>query len=100
MYKALKKLAQTIHADAVDHGLWDSEDRYDCILLILDELREMLEAVHEPEDFAEELADVIIISLSSAVHLGINISAEIQNKVAYNRGRPHKHGKEEPSCKA
>lgn len=100
----LNDLRDEIYQDAVEHGLWDPEWTYpldDCCELINDELRELAEAADDYEckeasidNFCEELADVIIISLSVAGKLGIDIDAAVKRKMEINRERPYKHGKE------
>ena len=47
---------------------------------------------------AEELADVIIASLSVAGKLGIDIDAAVRGKMEINKARPWKHRKEEKPC--
>ena len=46
------------------------------------------------EAYTEELADVIIASLSVAGKLGIDIDAAVRRKMEINKARPWKHGKE------
>lgn len=46
-------------------------------------------------NYAEELADVIIASLSVAGKLGIDIDAEVRRKMQKNKERTWKHGKGE-----
>lgn len=41
------------------------------------------------------MADVIIMSMSVAGKLGIDIDAAVKRKMEINRQRPWKHGKEE-----
>jgi NTP pyrophosphatase (non-canonical NTP hydrolase) len=41
---------------------------------------------------AEELADIIIRAMDTAVTLGIDIGEAIAGKDAYNQTRPYKHG--------
>jgi NTP pyrophosphatase (non-canonical NTP hydrolase) len=41
---------------------------------------------------AEELADIIIRAMDTAVTLGIDIGAAIASKDSYNQTRPYKHG--------
>lgn len=53
-----------------------------------------LEQAEEADEYAEELADVIIASLSVAGKLGIDIDAAVKRKMEINRQRPWKHGKE------
>ena len=58
------------------------------------EVDELEGSVEYEEDYAEELADVIIASLSVAGKLGIDIDAAVRRKMEINKGRPWKHGKE------
>ena len=107
---ALAYLAKVIYMDAVAHGLWDDPTvaldnsnglkyvRRRCTLLIREELSEACEAASDAACFAEELADVIIMTLSAAGHLGIDITDAILKKVAVNHERPYKHGKELSTC--
>ena len=46
------------------------------------------------KEYAEELADVIIASLSVAGKLGIDIDEAVRRKMEINKARPWKHGKE------
>ena len=104
----LNTLRDAIYEDAVAHGLWDDEEDYmptDCMYFIKDEVSELDCAAIDWEDdvcndnsaFCEELADVIIMCLSVAGKLGIDIDAEVRRKMEINRERPWKHGKE-PEC--
>lgn len=47
----------------------------------------------QEEDFAEEVADVIIRALDVAGYFGWNIGDVILHKVNVNRSRPHRHSK-------
>lgn len=47
----------------------------------------------KPEGFPTELADVIIRTLDLAEMLGVDLSAVIDEKLAYNQTRAHMHGK-------
>lgn len=47
----------------------------------------------EAEGYPTELADIIIRTLDLAYMLGIDIHQAVQNKLAFNAGRGHKHGK-------
>ena len=53
-----------------------------------------LEMTLSEEEYVEELADVIIASLSVAGKLGIDIDAAVKRKMEINKARPWKHGKE------
>ena len=107
---ALGYLAKVIYMDAVAHGLWDDPTvaldnpngmkyvRRRCTLLIREEVAEACEDAGSAEKYAEELADVIIMTMSTAGHLGINIADAILQKIAVNHERPYKHGKELSAC--
>ena len=105
---SLNTLRDAIYGDAVAHGLW--EEYYpaatDCVDFIRDEVIELEYAAMNwrngynenskfyPE-FCQELADVIIMCLSVAGKLGIDIDAAVRRKMEINRARPWKHGKED-----
>ena len=116
---SLNTLRDAIYEDAVAHGLWEDTDY--TVQLILHSLKladrttayrkkitrewatkiisleidELLASVEYEADYADELADVIIASLSVAGKLGIDIDAAVRRKMEINKGRPWKHGKEE-----
>jgi NTP pyrophosphatase (non-canonical NTP hydrolase) len=47
----------------------------------------------KPEGFGSEVADVFIRLLDTCERRGIDLLAEYERKMAYNRTRPYKHGK-------
>ena len=114
---SLNTLRDAIYEDAVAHGLWESTDytvntvlkdmggygesfdpdevmRSYAVQAIHWELIELQDASDNAEAYAEELADVIIASLSVAGKLGIDIDAAVRRKMEINKARPWKHGKE------
>lgn len=100
---SLNSLRDAIYEDAVKHGLWERHygPAY-CAELIHDEASELdlasMDWERDDNDdsaFCEELADVIIMCLSVAGHLGIDIDAAVRRKMEINKGRPWKHGKDE-----
>ena len=106
---SLNDMRDAIYEDAVAHGLWDKYKYYpatDCVNFIRDEVIELEYAAMNwrngyeenselyPE-FCHELADVIIMSLSVAGKLGIDIDAAVRSKMEINKARPWKHGEEE-----
>ena len=114
---SLNDLRDAIYEDAVAHGLWESTDyTVKCYMeranlfgfpsdrdaklralaaqVVYMEANE-LEQAEEADKYAEELADVIIASLSVAGKLGIDIDAAVRRKMEINKSRPWKHGKEE-----
>lgn len=101
----LNDLRDAIYEDAVEHGLWDDDEDYiptDCVYFIKDEVCELDCAAMDWEDdvcndnsaFCDELSDVIIMCLSVAGYLGIDIDAAVRRKMEINKARPWKHGKE------
>lgn len=112
--ETLDRLGRYIHDWAVDKGFW-AKPRNDgeMIALMHSELSEALEAIrevqpelggyhgsqpskHVPEITAleEEMADTIIRILDFSYAKGLRIGRAVRMKMAFNEGRPHKHGKE------
>lgn len=106
----LNDLRDEIYQDAVAHGLWEGAEyetaaqmgveMYHAACRIGDEVQELKdEAVHagsgKDHGFPVELADVIIMALSIAGHFNIDIDDEVRRKMAINKERPWKHGKED-----
>ena len=117
MHTSLNTLRDAIYENAVAHGLWESTDYTvkECIEearqegepadqeemmrgwameAIRREVNELEYASADAEAYAEELADVIIASLSVAGKLGIDIDEAVRRKMEINKARPWKHGKE------
>ena len=118
MHTSLNTLRDAIYEDAVAHGLWEGTD---CIVkecidaaiqegepadqeemmrglameFIRREVNELDEASVNAEAYTDELADVIIVSLSVAGKLGIDIDEAVRRKMEINKARTWKHGKEE-----
>ena len=102
---SLNTLRDEVYEDAVAHGLYDDEKynrahpfgvMYTCRNLarrIKDEVNELITSTYQQtmEHFAEELADIIIICLSVAGHLGIDIDAAVKRKMEINKQRSWKH---------
>ena len=106
----LNTMRDAIYEDAVAHGLWEEKDGpYRCADIIAKEARKLIKEadhlsiyIHGSIDYtspcsnyAEQLADVIIASLSVAGKLGIDIDAAVRSKMEINKARPWKHGKDE-----
>ena len=70
-----------------------SEERLRCACLVLAEAEEAKNAAEARLEYQEELADVVIMALSAAAYLNINIGEEVERKMRINRGRPYLHGK-------
>ena len=106
----LNALRDEVYQDAMAHGLWEKAEldaaaerekmgptwgenllRGAGASKIWDEALELDRAWKNPEHYAEELADVIIMSLSVAGKLGIDIDAAVKRKMEINKHRPWKH---------
>lgn len=74
----------------------DDRSRAKILALIHSEVSEALEAdrVGDEDNYAEELADTVIRLLDHAESEGIDLEAEVEEKMDVNRGREHKHGKD------
>lgn len=99
--EAFYQLGKAIHMNAAAKGFWDDVKRGDVrhrlslLMLIATEVAEAAEAVRKGDDenFAEELADIVIRVLDVSSAFGIPIGQEIIRKMGVNRERPRKHGK-------
>lgn len=108
---SLNTLRDVVYEDAVAHGLWEDLDkrylresyatfgvdaddlkRRSCAYLVRDEAFELIGA-DGVEAYTEELADTVIMCMSVAGYLGIDIDAAVRRKMEINKGRPWKHGK-------
>jgi NTP pyrophosphatase (non-canonical NTP hydrolase) len=100
----LNALRDAIYQDAVEHGLWEENEKWPvtCATRISDEADELMDAGADWEDegfylddpdqaYSEELADVVIMCMSVAGALDIDIDAAIRRKMEINKGRPWKH---------
>lgn len=103
-FDELRHIVQAAYADAQAHGLYDDDTlslethsveyvRKRLTLLIREEVCEMWDAFKDPAHFAEEMADVVIMCMSAAGHLGIDLAQEVQRKMEINKGRPYGHKK-------
>lgn len=116
--EGLTWLAREIHSDQLEKGFYDNlpikqDSDFTCInldqklMLIVGEVAEAHEELRsnknpkhvyyrddgKPEGFEFELADVLIRTLDLAGALGIDIGARVAEKLAFNRTRPNKHGR-------
>jgi sugar phosphate isomerase/epimerase len=110
--KNLEEMQLEVWKNNVAHG-WFDQDRSvgDEVALLHTEVSEMFEAYRvtgledatpvdpglanppKPEGFGSEVADVFIRLLDTCERRGVNLRAEYERKMAYNRTRPYKHGK-------
>lgn len=100
-------LAAEVHYVAKGKGFWeDGIERNDgeMLCLIHSEISEALEALREGnppdakipefESVEVELADAVIRIMDLSHARGWRVGQAIEAKLAYNRSRPHKHGKQ------
>ena len=98
---SIDDLVDKAHANALDKGFWADVDTDDprhvlaLLMLITTEVAEAAEAVRksDPDNFAEELADICIRVFDVAGGMGVDLSEEIVTKMRTNKARPRKHGK-------
>lgn len=98
----MNTLRDEIYQDAVEHGLFEEFDkikdpvrrRRALAMRIMEEAAEMYAAADDPQKFAEEGADVTIMTGDVFGYLGMDWHGAVCSKVAFNKGRPWKHGKE------
>ena len=91
----IASIAKEIHENAKDHGWWDKQREIpELLCLVHSETSEALEAYrnHDKENFAEELADIVIRVFDMAEGLEVDIQAEILKKHEINKKRPFRHG--------
>lgn len=120
----IQQLCKDAHQNSVDHGFYDkvNQNVAEKLMLIVSELSEALEA-HRcgrfadfkrydafkkvdssacnrifgqdiKDTFEDEIADVFIRLCDLCEWMEIDIKKHIQLKMAYNKKRPYKHGKE------
>ena len=102
----LRRLTEEALRIATEHGFKDATPAED-IALMHSELSEALECLREgalphealqgvngkPEGVPSEMADVVIRVLHFCGKHGIDLDAAVADKMAFNEGRPFKHGK-------
>ena len=101
-FAALREISHEVYQDAKTHGLYDDVNlclgkrsvpfvRRRLCLLIREEVCEAYEGYQDADNYAEELADIVIMTLSAAQHLGIDLAQQVERKMEINRKRPYKH---------
>lgn len=116
----IAEMQRDAHKNSVAHGWWEEQATAvgggldprlvdaaipEKLCLIHSEVSEALEeyrndrppyyidgATRKPEGLAAELADVIIRIGDLAGALGVDLEQAVVEKMAYNAGRPHRHG--------
>ena len=103
----IEDLIKEAHQTAVEHGWWEEERNIgECLALMHSEISEALEGYrtghgigfcyegkkHKPEGFTVELADVLIRIFDLCGRHNLPLEEALQEKMAYNKTRPYRHG--------
>lgn len=98
----LNTLRDEIFQDAMKKGLFEEFDRIKdpvrkrrkLAIRIMEEAAEMYAAADDPKHYAEEAADVTLMTGDVCAYLGIDWHGAVMAKKEFNKTRPWKHGKE------
>lgn len=102
----INEMARRAYDNAQAHGWNDGAEKHvpTQVALLCSEAVEALEAYRnkealcwiddagKPQGVGSEFADILIRVGHYAVALGIDLEAEVEKKMAYNAGRPFRHG--------
>ncbi len=101
---SLNEMAARVHGIAASKGFHDKPRNIgECLMLIVSELGEALEAMRagnppcekcpEISAFDEEMADATIRILDTCHEFGVDLDKAVTVKSKYNEGRARLHGK-------
>lgn len=99
----INAMARKVYLENKAKGFWDSKRNIgELLMLVTSELAEALEADRKDlnddklthrKGLEVELADAVIRIFDMAAGLDMDLGGALVEKLAYNRSRPHKHGK-------
>ena len=102
----LTEYAWAVHQNAVNKGFWDSNNGINFYIkqcaMIHSEVSELVEAIAKDkseEEIVSEMADIIIrlcdlwAGMNHDGLVKVKLQDALQDKAAYNKTRPHMHGK-------
>lgn len=103
MEMTIKEICEEAHLTSVSKGWWEEDrNKGEMIALMHSELSEALEALRHPDrpdkhlphldPVGLEFADIIIRIGDYCGAYDINLQQCLREKMAYNKGRPYKHG--------
>ena len=102
---SFRTVSAIVFDNARSHGFWSKgRNKAEMIALMHSELSEALESIRKDFDRPDEhcpsfsnveieLADCIIRIMDFSHGLGLDVGAAVIEKMAFNAGRPHLHGK-------
>lgn len=106
--KTISDLVNECYETSKSHGWWEGNQNFpEKLALIHSEVSETLEeyrngrairevyrmvGIEKPEGVPVELADVLIRVFDLCGYYGIDIEKAMQEKMAYNKNRPYRHG--------
>lgn len=103
--KSLLDMAEEVYQNNVNKGWYDDQRSFlEAMALLHTEVSEAVEtwrdigfekrtdASGKPDDVGSELADVLIRLLDDCYRNGIDLEAEYERKMAFNRTRSYRHG--------
>ncbi len=86
---------KAVYENAKNHGFYDEKLTVPELLgLIMDEIDEAQEAWENGDEelFYDEMADIVLITLSVSEEMSIDLQFAMERKHEINKRRPYRHG--------